>query len=375
MRDIGEDDLRKYDVFSLGVVVLEYFCGMHPYDYILGNSQSRYLNDAVLAEEGELTKWSDEDSVFTENRLIEDNNFREFLSFSLRFIETRATPLELQQTNFYTVYKVPNSRTGVATILKELEIYPEPVIISQRQSTKPLPFLVFGFVLMAIVLFILTAIFLYIPPITECENIGGTCLNNETGCEGADRMIMPFSCSSKQPNAKCCVDAKEKAKIDSQKWQNNCSCERDKISENSVCIDEVPPGTKKLEEELNANFLYLIRTISNFNVCESESPQFNAKRAIGIHISSRLETEKKRAVEKFIYSYLFYIVTEKTPCSTGIEEIIHWEINEHNKPKHRWYANLTTPETILGHPYTSHITIILNSCGSENWGSADIGPL
>uniref|UniRef100_A0A914DEV8 Uncharacterized protein n=1 Tax=Acrobeloides nanus TaxID=290746 RepID=A0A914DEV8_9BILA len=84
------------------------------------------------------------------------------------------------------------------------------------------------------------------------------CLVNGTRCEGAERMIMSFSCDSKEPNAICCVHAKEMAKIDisKERWQNNCTCDPDEKTEDSVCIDEVPPETKKyvLHTTLNLSF-------------------------------------------------------------------------------------------------------------------------
>jgi hypothetical protein len=72
-----------------------------------------------------LTKWSDDDSVFTKDKLIGDDNFQTLLSLSLQPVETRATPLELQQTHFYNFYKKQNGdpRTGVATILNELKVF------------------------------------------------------------------------------------------------------------------------------------------------------------------------------------------------------------------------------------------------------------
>uniref|UniRef100_A0A914DR30 Uncharacterized protein n=1 Tax=Acrobeloides nanus TaxID=290746 RepID=A0A914DR30_9BILA len=44
---------------------------------------------------------------------------------------------------------------------------------------------------------------------------------------------------------RCCVDAREMAKIDSPKWQNNCGCDFDEMAEDSDCVDEVMPGTER----------------------------------------------------------------------------------------------------------------------------------
>uniref|UniRef100_A0A914EFE9 MATH domain-containing protein n=1 Tax=Acrobeloides nanus TaxID=290746 RepID=A0A914EFE9_9BILA len=80
----------------------------------------------------------------------------------------------------------------------------------------------------------------------------------------------------------CCVDAKEMAKIDSPNWQNNCGCGPDEEPSDSVCIYEVPNGTKRLEEELHAKFPSLIKTFSENIICGPKS-NFKAKRAIVIN--------------------------------------------------------------------------------------------
>ena len=61
----------------------------------------------------------------------------------------------------------------------------------------------------------------------------------------ANRFLIHPIYFKKSLKLRCCVDTKKKAKIDSPKWQNNCGCEPDEVLEDSICIDEVPRGTKK----------------------------------------------------------------------------------------------------------------------------------